>query len=254
MTVGSVTTRTVSIVIPAYNEAGRLVHTLPCILDHVVQLPYVVRVLIVNDGSGDETEEVVRSLMPEHSKLDVIALGRQRGKGAAVRAGVLASSSDVIGFMDADLSTSLRHIGEAVEVIVSGADVVIGSRALMDSQTLMVQPLYRRIGARIFREITRLMGELPDTPDAQCGFKFFRGSVAHDLFGSTVIDRWMFDLEVLRLALHRGYRIAQVPVEWTNDPESRLRLTMGTLRMVRDLARIRWRFRTGCYGTAGQSK
>lgn len=254
MTAGGITTGTVSIVIPAYNEAGRLVRTLPCILDHVVSLPHVVRVLVVDDGSSDGTEEVVRALMPDHPQLDVIAMARQQGKGAAVRAGVLASSSDVIGFMDADLSTSLRHIGEAVAAMDGGVDVVIGSRALTDSQTLAFQPRYRRIGARIFREITWIFGELPDTPDAQCGFKFFRGSVAHDLFESTVVDRWMFDIEVLRLALHRGYRIVQLPVEWTNDPESRLRLTMDTLRMVRDIARIRWRFRTGRYGAARKSR
>ena len=239
---------------PAYNEEARLGRSLPVLLDHLQARPESCRLLVVDDGSTDGTADAVRALLPAHPKLDLLSLARQQGKGAAVRVGMLASQSDVVGFMDADLSTSLAHIDEAITKLERGADVVIGSRALPSSHTVTAQPSYRRLGALVFREITRVIGAVPNTPDAQCGFKFFRGVVAHDLFASSVIDRWMFDLEILRLALHRKYQVAQIPVKWTNDPDSRLRLTLDTLRMVRDLARIRWRFWTGHYGDSQQTK
>lgn len=237
-----------TIVVPAYNEAERLGRTLPRILACVATFPGGGRVLVVDDGSTDDTGDAVRAQMPAHPNLDLITLSRQGGKGAAVRAGMLAASTEIVGFMDADLSTDLQHVLQAVAAIRDGADVVIGSRALPNSQTVLRQPVYRRVGARIFRELARQVGGLPNTPDSQCGFKFFRAPVAHDLFGATVTDRWMFDLEILRLARHRNYTVRQLPVEWTNDPDSRLRLTVDTLRMVRDLARVRWRFATGRYG------
>lgn len=238
---------TLTVVVPAYNETARLARSLPVLLDHLQARPESCRVLVVDDGSTDGTADAVRALMPARPELDLISLARQQGKGAAVRVGMLASHSDVIGFMDADLSTSLAHIDQAVTKLERGSDVVIGSRALPSSHTVTAQPPYRRLGARVFREITRVIGAVPNTPDAQCGFKLFRGAVAHDLFASSVIDRWMFDLEILRLALHRNYKVSQIPVKWTNDPDSRLRLTLDTLRMVRDLARIRWRFWMGRY-------
>ena len=244
---------TLTVIVPAYNEATRLGRSLPVLLDHLRARPEACRVVVVDDGSTDGTADAVRTLMPAHPELDLLSLTRQQGKGAAVRAGMLASQSDVAGFMDADLSTSLEHIGQAVTELERGADVVIGSRALPTSHTVTTQPAYRRMGARVFREITRMIGAVPNTPDAQCGFKFFRGAVAYDLFASTVVNRWMFDLEILRLAVYRNYKLAQIPVEWTNDPDSRLRLTIDTLRMIRDLARIRWRFWTGHYGDSART-
>ena len=241
-----------TIVVPAYNEADRLGRTLSELLAWLAAYPLAGRVLVVDDGSSDGTGDAVRAQMPAHPNLDLITLSRQSGKGAAVRAGMLAAATDIVGFMDADLSTDLRHVADAVAAIQHGADVLIGSRALRKSQTVVRQPAFRRVGARIFRELARQLGGLPDTPDSQCGFKFYKGPVAHDLYGSTVIDRWMFDLEVLRLAKHRGYTVEQLPVDWTNDPDSRLRLTVDTMRMVRDLARIRWRFLTGRYGVPGR--
>lgn len=241
-----------TIVVPAYNEAERLSHTLPRIFTWLAAYPDGGRVLVVDDGSSDGTGDAARAQMPAHPNLDLLTLSRQSGKGAAVRTGLLAAATDIVGFVDADLSTDLRHVPEAVASLQDGADVVIGSRALRHSQTVVRQPAYRRTGARIFRALARRVGGLVNTPDSQCGFKFFWKPVAHDLFGAAVIDRWMFDVEILRLARHRGYSVSQLPVEWTNDPDSRLRLTVDTLRMVRDLARIRWRFQTGRYGPPGR--
>lgn len=241
-----------TIVVPAYNEAERLGRTLPKILACLATFSGGGRLLVVDDGSTDATGDAVRAQMPAHPNLDLITLSRQSGKGAAVRAGTLATSTEIVGFIDADLSTDLQHVREAVTAIQDGADVLIGSRGMRRSQTVVRQPVYRRVGARVFRELARQVGGLPNTPDSQCGFKFFRGPVAHDLFGATVIDRWIFDLEILRLARHRKYTVQQLPVEWTDDPDSRLRLTVDTLRMIRDLARIRWRFLTGRYGPPGR--
>ena len=166
-----------TIVVPAFNEAERLGRTLPKVLAWLATFSGGGRLLVVDDGSTDATGDAVRTQMPGHPNLDLLTLSRQSGKGAAVRAGMLAASTEIVGFMDADLSTDLQHVREAVTAIQHGADVLIGSRALRRSQTVVRQPPYRRAGARVFRELARQVGDLPDTPDSQCGFKFFRGPV-----------------------------------------------------------------------------
>ena len=243
---------TLSLVIPAFNESERLVSTLEAVADYLVGASIKATVIVVDDGSTDGTADVVFDHMSEASAVDVIAIPRQLGKGAAVRAGVLASDAEVIGFMDADMSTPIEELPRVLAPLNDGYDISIGSRAMTQSRLLLAQPTYRRVGARIFREIVPFVVGLHGFPDSQCGFKFFRREVAHDLFGATVIERWMFDAEVLRLATHRGYRVAQVPVTWRNHPDSRLRLTLDTYRMIRDLTRIRLRFMVGRYGRPGR--
>ena len=239
------------LVIPAYNEAGRLGATLDTIAAYLVEQRIDAHIVVVDDGSHDGTAEVAAARNGAMPRLDVLSLPHQRGKGAAVRAGVLATAADTIGFTDADLSTPIEELPRMLAALAAGADIAIGSRGLAESQVLRVQPAYRRAGARIFGQLVRSIGGLQGFSDTQCGFKFYRGAVAHDLFGSTVIERWMFDLEVLRLAVHRGYRITQVPVKWTNHPDSRLRLTVDALRMLRDLARVQTRFWRRSYGRSG---
>ena len=239
------------LVIPAHNEAGRLGATLDSIAAYLVEERIDAHIVVVDDGSRDDTAEVAAARNGATLRLDVVSLPHQRGKGAAVRAGVLATEADIIGFTDADLSTPIDELPRMLAALEEGADIAIGSRGLAESQILRAQPAYRRAGATIFGQLVRSIGGLQGFSDTQCGFKFYRRAIAHDLFGSTVIERWMFDLEVLRLAVHRGYRVTQVPVKWTNHPDSRLRLTVDTLRMFRDLARVQTRFWRGSYGRSG---
>ncbi len=242
-----------ALVIPAYNESKRLGHTLDAVSTYLAQRGIVAGVIVVDDGSTDGTSDVAMQHSSSHTPIDVVTLSQQRGKGAAVRAGVLAADADVIGFMDADLSTPLDELPRLLAPLDDGYDLAIGSRALAQSQVLRSQPAYRRAGASVFRYLAPGIAGLHGFPDSQCGFKFYHRDVARDLYGAAVIDRWMFDAEILRLAVHRGYRIAQVPVAWRDHPDSRLRLTLDTYRMLRDLARIRVRFTLGRYGASGRA-
>ncbi len=240
-----------TLVIPAYNEARRLGASLDALSVFLAQTDIDANVIVVDDGSTDATADVALSYVVSDRPVDVITLTGQRGKGAAVRAGMLAADADVIGFVDADLSTPLDELPRVLEAFDRGYDVVIGSRAMSRSRTLRAQSTARRVGARMFRAITPTIAGLRGFPDSQCGFKFCRREAARDLFGGTVIERWVFDVEMLRLAVHRGYRVAQIPVAWRDHPGSRLRPSLVAFGVLRDLVRIRLRFALGRYGAAG---
>ncbi len=239
-----------TLVIPAYNEAQRLGATLDAVAAYLSQAGIDANVIVVDDGSTDGTADVAAQYAVSGHPVDVITLPGQRGKGAAVRAGMLAADADVIGFVDADLSTPLDELPRALDAFDRGHDVAIGSRALSRSRLLRAQSPARRVSAWFFRGIAPITAGLHGIPDSQCGFKFFRRDVAQELFAATVVERWVFDVEVLRLAVHRGYRVAQIPVAWRDHPGSRLRLTRVAFGVLRDLVRIRLRFALGRYGAA----
>ena len=239
-----------TLVIPAYNESQRLGGTLDAVAAYLSQAGIDANVIVVDDGSTDGTADVAAQYAVSGHPVDVITLPGQRGKGAAVRAGMLAADADVIGFVDADLSTPLDELPRALDAFDRGHDVAIGSRALSRSRLLRAQSPARRVSAWFFRGIAPITAGLHGFPDSQCGFKFFRRDVAQELFAATVVERWVFDVEVLRLAVHRGYRVAQIPVAWRDHPGSRLRLTRVAFGVLRDLVRIRLRFALGRYGAA----
>lgn len=241
---------TLTLVIPAYNEAHRLGGTLDAMAAYLSQAGIDANVIVVDDGSTDGTADIALSHAVSDRPVDVITLPGQRGKGAAVRAGMLAADADVIGFVDADLSTPLDELPRVLEAFERGYDVAIGSRALSRSRLLRAQSPARRGSAWIFRGVAPVVAGLRGFPDSQCGFKFYRRDVAMDLYGATVIERWVFDVEMLRLAVHRGYRVAQIPVAWRDHPGSRLRLSRVAFGVLRDLVRIRLRFALRRYGAA----
>ncbi len=238
----------IALVIPAFNEAKRIGAALDALAAFNRRQRLRLSVIVVDDGSDDGTADAALDRVGGPERLDVLSLPGNAGKGAAIRAGVLAAGADVIGFTDADLSTPLEELPRLVAPLRSGYDLAIASRARPESRILVPQPAYRRAGSKIFNVLLRSIGGVYGIPDTQCGFKFYRRDVAHDLYAAAVIDRWMFDLEILKLARHRGYRIAQVPVQWRNDADSRLRVTLDTYRMLRDLLRIRLRFWRDAYG------
>jgi dolichyl-phosphate beta-glucosyltransferase len=233
-----------SVIVPAYNEANRIGDSLTALLAYLQKQPYTWEVLVVDDGSRDQTVQVVESRIQGIEHVRLIACQPNRGKGFAVRQGVLASTGERVLFTDADLSTPVTEIENALAHLNHDCDLVIGSRAIAGSAIARYQPLYRRLGARVFNLLRDgIVGvDISRFKDTQCGFKAFQGTVARDLFIRMSINGFMFDVEMLCNALKLGYRIGEMPVHWQDVPGSKVRLVRDTLRMFRDLAIIRLKY------------
>ena len=231
-----------SVVIPSYNEQARIEDTLTSVLAYLQARECSYEIIIVDDGSRDKTARIVDSKIHGLDCARLIAYQPNRGKGYAVRQGMLTSRGEIAVFTDADLSTPVTEIEVALKHVQDGFDVVIGSRAMAESKISRYQPQYRRVGSRVFNILRDgIVGvDISRFKDTQCGFKAFRGPVARRLFGLARVDGFMFDVETLYVATKLGYRIHEMPVHWTDMPGSKLRLVRDTARMFRDLAAIRF--------------
>ncbi len=228
-----------SVVIPVYNEEQRLSVNLSMVLAYLKSLADPFELIVVDDGSNDRTAALVEAQLQVEPRARLIRYTPNRGKGHAVRTGVLISRGERVIFLDADLSTPLEEIPRALELL-EGADLVIGSRALPESQIVVRPALYRRAAAAIFDLVKHLLVGLWDISDTQCGFKAYRGEAARALFRRSQVDRFMFDVEILFLARRAGLKIVEMPVRWADVPGSKVRFLEGAVNMVRDLVRIRW--------------
>jgi dolichyl-phosphate beta-glucosyltransferase len=228
----------VSVVIPAYNEAERIRPGLRQILEHVARTGLDCEIVLVDDGSRDGTAEVVRGELEGHLPLQVLRQEPNQGKAAAVKRGMLAGRGRYVGFADADMSTPFAEIDRCLQALEEGADVAIGSRAMHGSDIQVHQPWYRQWAGRAFGAYTRLL-LLPGISDSQCGFKFFRREVAQDLCTHQRLAGWAFDAELLYVAQRRGYTIAQIPVHWINDPNTKVNMLRAGPRMLLDVLRVR---------------
>ncbi len=228
----------VSVVIPAYNEAARLRPSLEQILKHAAATGLDLEIILVDDGSSDDTAQVARRVVGDRLPLAVLRQEPNQGKAAAVRRGMLAARGRYVGFADADMSTPFAEIDRFLPVLATEADLAIGSRALADSDVQVPQPWYRALAGKAFGVFTHLV-LLPGIRDSQCGFKFFRREVARDLFRRQRLTGWAFDAELLYLARRLGYRIAQIPVRWINDPQTKVSMLRAGPRMLLDVLRIR---------------
>jgi dolichyl-phosphate beta-glucosyltransferase len=222
-----------SVVIPAYREERRLPATLSAVVTHLRAQRRPFEVIVADDGSDDGTARVAARSAPE---VRVLRL-QHRGKGAAVRAGVLASDGDLVLVADADLSTPMRDLDRMITAL-RGCDVAIGSRNVAGSNVALPQGISRRCLGRVFNLLVRAL-VLPDLRDTQCGMKLFRRAAALAGFERSRSDGFAFDVEVLALARAQGYRVAEVPVEWHNSPDSRVRPLVDVPRMFFDLLAIR---------------
>jgi dolichyl-phosphate beta-glucosyltransferase len=229
----------VSLIIPAYNEVRSLAGTIDEAHAYFDArgLPHEIIAAVEGD---DGTVELAHSLAAGRAYLRVSANSGRRGKGFAIRRAVPMTTGAIVGFADADNKTPIDQFDGVRAAFDGGADLVIGSRAMAPASSGRSRRWYRRIGTRVFAVLVHGAVGLRDVPDTQCGFKFFRSDVARAVFSRQVIDGYMFDVEVLCLARDAGYRLAQVPVRWRDDRDSRLHLVRGNLRNVADIGRIQW--------------
>jgi dolichyl-phosphate beta-glucosyltransferase len=235
-----------SVVIPAYNEAERLARTLTTILDYLEREGIRAELLVVDDGSVDGSTAVAGELLAGR-RGRVLRNPENRGKGYSVRRGFLESEGRWVLMTDADLSAPIEeHARLAAAARDHDLDLVIGSRALPDSNVEVHQNPVRELMGKSFNRVIRLTTGLPFR-DTQCGFKLMDRDRVRPLFERMVIDGFAFDVELLFLAVRFGLAVREVPVTWRNAPDSKVSLVADPLRMLADLARIRWRFRRGGY-------
>jgi len=237
---------TYSIVIPAYNESGRIVSTLRRVVEYVRAQGWRAEIVVVNDGSTDRTVEVVREFQAQAPEVRMIENPGNRGKGYSVRAGMLQAQGEILVFTDSDLSAPIEEADRLFAAIAGGADIAIGSRWLESGRQTHRQPLYRQFFGRCYNFVTRLVMGLPFA-DTQCGFKAFRREAAQTVFGLQTIEGWGFDPEILFIALKRGYRVVEVPVTWAHDERTRMKYLKDGAKMLREMSTIRWNALTGHY-------
>ncbi|MGH0037406.1 MAG: dolichyl-phosphate beta-glucosyltransferase [Myxococcota bacterium] len=230
-----------SLVIPAYEESRGLARTLAAVRDHLESRVPHHEIIVVDDGSRDDTRLVARAALRD-APGRVLRLPRNSGKGAAVRAGILESRGRRVLYSDADLSTSIEHERLLSRALDAGAQVAIATRAHRESVIARRQGLFRQSLGKTFNLMVRAAG-LSSFRDTQCGFKMFEGDAGRRLFRAARIDGFAFDVEILLLAQEAGLRVVEVPVEWRDDPETRLHVVRDSARMAADLLRIGWRHR-----------
>jgi len=238
-----------SIVVPAYNERSRIGKTMEQILGHLRQQAWNAEVVIVDDGSRDETFQLATQFAAANPQVRVIQNPGNQGKGYSVRNGILNARGEVILFTDADLSSPIAEATKLFAALDQGADVAIGSRWIDPSLQFHRQPLKRRIMSRTFNLYLRgLLGF--SYRDTQCGFKAFTRRAAQMIFPQQCITRWGFDAEILYLAHRLNLKVAEVPVSWGHDERSTIHPWRDGMFMGRDALKVRWNSLTGKYKAA----
>lgn len=236
-----------SVVIPAYNEEARLPRTLIQSIDYLKSQPYTAEIVVVNDGSADATERVVLEHTggPVSVRLLRHPDGANHGKGASVRAGMLAAVGDYRLFMDADNSTTLEQVERFWPWFEAGFDVVIGSRALKDSVIGTRQSRAKEIAGRLGNRFIRSFA-VPGIQDTQAGFKMTTAAAAEVIFPRLTIERWGYDIEMLAIARLHGFRIAEVPIRWLNAAGSKV--TMASyFQVLSEVWAVRKNLKAGAY-------
>ena len=233
-----------SIIIPAHNEERRLPGTLDQVFDFLEQQPYDAEVLVVENGSHDKTLAVAQACSSQHPHC-ITLQESGRGKGLAVRRGMLEACGEYRFMCDADLSMPISEVNRFIPPAQKNTDIVIASREVAGS-IRYDEPGYRHWGGRAINLLIRLLA-LPGLRDTQCGFKCFRAEVAEDIFRCQTLNGIAFDPEVLFIARLRGYSIVELPIPWYFDPESRIRLVSDTWQLIGDMLTIRRNSHRGLY-------
>ena len=244
---GNILEPTYSIIIPAYNESARLAASLEKVLAYVHAEGWNAEVIVVNDGSRDNTADIVRSFAARDSVLRLVENPGNRGKGYSVRNGMLNARGKILLFSDADLSSPIEEAPKLLHALEEGADIAIGSRWLRAETQTQRQPLHRQLFGRVFNLMLRITLGLK-FKDTQCGFKAFKRPVARVIFPLQKIERWGFDPEILFLARKFGFRVQEIPVAWGHSGGTRISPLADGSRMFVEMLRVRWYDLTGKYG------
>lgn len=228
-----------SIIIPSYNEEKRIGSTLEKIESYMDRKGFNYEVLVVDDGSTDQTKSVaIESGLAQNGRLGVLRNEENTGKGFSVKKGVMEANGEYIMFTDADLSTPIDEFDKLLNSVKSGADIAVGSRSVSTSKVAVRQPFYRQTMGKIFNLLIRLiLGE--DFKDTQCGFKLFKGNIAKSLFRDLTTKGFAFDTELLFLARRRGFKVEEIGVVWKNSPHSTVHPMLSSLQMLWDILRVR---------------
>ncbi|MFC2026103.1 dolichyl-phosphate beta-glucosyltransferase [Chloroflexota bacterium] len=233
-----------SIIIPALNEESRLPSTMEQANNFSKAQPYSVEILLVENGSTDQTFEIARAFAAQHPRFRAIHEAK-RGKGLAIRRGMLEARGEYRFMCDADLSMPINEINRFLPPALPDLEIAIASREAPGAVRYH-EPYYRHLGGRAINTMVRLLA-LPGLQDTQCGFKCFREDVVEDLFNYQTLTGWSFDIEVLYIAKLRGYEIDEIPIPWYFNPESKLNVVQDALQMNLDILTIRRNARQGLY-------
>lgn len=238
-----------SIVIPAYKEGERIGQNLLEIEKFLANKDFSYEVIVVVDGSPDNTAEIARNYSNQLKNLRVIDNEKNHGKGYVVRQGLLESKGKYVVFLDADGSTSITHVEKFLPELENGIDVVIGSRKIEGAFVQVHQPKYREVMGEGGNVLIKFVLGLWKYPDTQCGFKMLTGQAAHEIAKRMVVDRFGFDFELIALAERLGFKTKQMPVRWLNEEGSTVSLTgpNGFIQVLIDLFKTRGRLMTGAY-------
>ncbi len=245
-----------SVVIPVYNEAARVGKTLEACFVYLKAKKISSEILVVDDGSKDQTIRVVESFKRQGTKSQVLKVLKHkvnRGKGAAVRTGALAAAGHIVLYMDADNATPLREFESFRPELKRGTEVLMGSRAVDRKKVKVHQPIHREAMGRIFNLLVQMLAT-PGLWDTQCGFKVFSAGAAKMIFPLQTIERFGFDVELLYIARKQGYRVKEMPIHWYDSPDSRVSMFRDSARMFMDLLVIRWNDLRGRYNSPLKSK
>jgi glycosyltransferase involved in cell wall biosynthesis len=234
-----------SVIIPAHNEENRLPATLEQIFAFLAKQPFTFEVLVVENGSSDQTLEIAQRFAEQHPGMRVIQSAK--GKGAAVKHGMLAASGEYRFMCDADLSMPVDEIAKFIPPTINNFDIAIASREAKGAVRYN-EPSYRHIGGRVINFLIQLL-ILPGLNDTQCGFKCFSAKVVEDIFNLQTLNGWSFDIELLYIARRRNYRVREIPIHWVHHPETKVSAVRDAIRMVQDIFRIHANARRGMYGT-----
>ena len=230
-----------SIVIPAYNEEKKISKDIEAVYAYFKEYSINGELIIVDDGSHDKTFEIANNSSKTYPSLKAITYKPNRGKGYAIKTGILKAVGEYILFADSGICVPYKCANVGMEHLKKGNDIALGSRRTLDNKAtiLIKQPFYRRLGSKAFNFLIHAVGLIPKgIEDTQCGFKLFKREIAHNIYKKCFTEKFMIDIEMLRIARKEKYKIAVFPVEWSNDPDTRYNPLIGSFENILQILMI----------------